>query len=208
MTHTIVDNFLPQEAFEEVRDLIMGGEMPLYQGTTIDNSLLSPEEKSKARTLNKLHGLYTSPELGLTHMLFSDFMVHSDKDFYNAVLTKHLLRAVNPLSLIRAKINFSYYSGGIEGLNKGRAVQGWHTDIGIEKGYYTAIYYLNDCSHRCTLLEDGTVIDTKANRLAVFPGDTLHTQLMLEAPALEKDKYGVRAVINLNFTMPTTKVNN
>ena len=55
----------------------------------------------------------------------------------------------------------------------------------------TAIYYINDCNGY-TKLEDGSVIESKANRLLTFPSDVKH----LGATCTDMKR---RVLINLNY---------
>lgn len=62
--------------------------------------------------------------------------------------------------VVKAKINLTFSSGE-------HKLGGWHRDYEEESDNTIAILYLND-NNGFTLLEDGTQIQSKANRLAIF----------------------------------------
>jgi len=75
----------------------------------------------------------------------------------------------------------------------------FHTDISFADGlikpfdYSTAIFYLNT-NNGYTLFEDGTKVDSVANRMVMFNGNTKHTS----ASHTEGDRF--RFVLNINFS--------
>ena len=69
----------------------------------------------------------------------------------------------------------------------------FHTDFANHDTYTTAIFYLNT-NNGYTLFEDGTKVDSVANRMVMFNGNTKHTS----ASHTEGDRF--RFVLNINFT--------
>jgi hypothetical protein len=81
-----------------------------------------------------------------------------------------LLEKINPVVLYRAKLNLTTVSNNIE-------EHGFHVDYEpIEDGkiFTSAVYYLNT-NDGYTKFQDGTKIESVANRLVVFPTDLEHT---------------------------------
>jgi hypothetical protein len=93
-----------------------------------------------------------------------------------------LIDKISPLEIMRIKANLGIKtSEHVEG--------GFHTDTGLE--HNTAIFYLNT-NNGYTKFEDGTVVDSVANRLVVFDSRLLHSGFS------QTDK-NARCVINLNY---------
>jgi len=87
--------------------------------------------------------------------------------------------------LLRSKINFLH---GTEEVN----VHGMHTDFGTSvEPYTTSILYLNTCNGY-TLFQDGTKVESVANRLVTFDGYTRHT-----GTTCSDEQY--RLVLNVNY---------
>lgn len=90
---------------------------------------------------------------------------------------------VNPKQIVRAKLNLGTRDATqVEG--------GWHTDFERDD-LMTAVLYLND-NNGYTLFEDGTKVESKANRFAKFPVNTNHT-------GVSHTDTKVRVVLNLNW---------
>ena len=53
---------------------------------------------------------------------------------------------------------------------------GLHNDHGFHFEYTTIIYYINT-TNGGTCFQDGEVVQSKANRLVIFNGHTLHRQI-------------------------------
>jgi hypothetical protein len=95
-----------------------------------------------------------------------------------------LINNINPSDLMRVKGNLGVKtSEHVEG--------GFHTDTNANFKHNIAIFYLNT-NNGYTKFEDGTVVDSVANRLVVFDSSLLHSGFS------QTDK-NVRCVINLNY---------
>ena len=70
-------------------------------------------------------------------------------------------------------------------------IDGWHVDNEDLPGMRVGIYYLDTCDG-CTILEDGTVVESVANRMVTFPIEMLHT--LISHTDIES-----RIVINFNY---------
>ena len=124
---------------------------------------------------------YTNKDDGyyFTHHLYNNFTHTSDK----FILIHPILNKLNPFSLTRIKVNFYPKTPKI-------VKHGWHTDYDIpHKG---AIYYLNTNNGK-TILEDGTEIDSVANRILLFDPSVKH-----RSTTCTDDSHG-RYNINFNF---------
>tara|TARA_B100000029_G_C17524664_1_gene941233 strand:+ start:626 stop:1120 length:495 start_codon:yes stop_codon:yes gene_type:complete len=94
-----------------------------------------------------------------------------------------ILSQLNPYVLMRIKANLNVRTDTIQ-------ESSMHTDFeGL--GNTTAIYYLNTCNGY-TMFQDGTKVDSVANRMVIFDGDTLHA-----GTTCTDEK--TRVVINFNY---------
>ncbi len=113
--------------------------------------------------------------------------VHPFYDFWNWVgndvwVIKPLLDKINPKAWIRIKANLTIRSSEIY-------EQGWHTDYDFL--CTTAVFYLND-NDGCTVFEDGTRVESKANRLVEFDSCYAHS-------GTSHTDTRTRVVINMNY---------
>ena len=191
MTAIIIDNFMDSTHLDNL-DELWGGQgaltterMPLYY---TNKSVPYGSGTGKEESLNNKFSLKgVAGELGghFSHVFFDEFNTQSP---YHETVVVPILKVLEPLSLIRAKMNINVQEAGSEHT-------GWHIDYLDSPGYFTGVLYLNTVKGTGTLLEDGTFIESVANRFAYFPGETYHTGV------LGKDIQGARATINLNFTV-------
>ena len=145
MTHQIIDNYLPEEVFKDLQSTIVWNQgFPWYF-----NSNVSGQQKEVEGTYYATHTAY-----------------HSCKplsSFYQK-MSPIVNSLTNFRALIRVKVNF--YPRTDELYEHGR-----HVDYDFEnKG---AILSLNTCDG-FTRLEDGTKVDSVANRLLLFDPSKKH----------------------------------
>jgi len=113
--------------------------------------------------------------------------VHPFYDYWNwqsnfLEFLKPLVNKINPKAWIRIKANLTTRASGIE-------EQGWHVDYDFS--CTTAIFYLND-NDGYTIFEDGTKIESKANRLVEFDSQYKHS-------GTSHTNTNTRVVINMNY---------
>jgi len=161
MEYTVIDDFLPQETFNEIRDIMMvGGHLEWYY-----NSYVGYEDDN-------------NEHFQFTHKIYLDHEPRSN--FFFAL--KPVVDLINPKSLIRIKANLAPRSTEIK-------EQAWHTDV--DYSCRTAILYMND-NNGYTIFEDGTKIESKANRFVEFDSQLKHT-------GTTHTDAKVRVVINFNY---------
>ena len=100
------------------------------------------------------------PPFYFTHAVFFDYKVNSD--VFNRIFP--LIQKIEPTALIRIKANLYPNSSSI-------IEHDWHTDFPSE--HKAAIFYINT-NNGFTILEDGTKIESVANRLLKFDGSKMH----------------------------------
>jgi hypothetical protein len=142
MYHEIIDNFLPNNIFSELKNILMSPEYPwFYQSSVTNGKHQSTEPYYFANLL--YDGCHPQP---LYHLCLP------------------ILDILKPKSLIRIKTNL--YP------NIGRYIENEnHTDYDFP--HNGAILYVNT-NDGYTILEDGTKIDSVANRLLKFDPSKPH----------------------------------
>jgi hypothetical protein len=147
----VIDDFLPQNLYEELRDAtVFNTEMPLYFQDEVSHF--------------KEDDLYIAEDWNwyATHQFYN----------YDRPMSKQCERIVQVFadrlidlkSLMRIKLNFYPHT---ETLRE----HGQHDDYTFP--HHAAIYSLNTCDG-FTRLSDGTKIDSVGNRMLFFDGSTLH----------------------------------
>ena len=161
----IEDDFLVKKDFEKIAHLMLySGDFPWY----IQDD---PYQK----------GMYH-----FTHIFYIDSAPNSE----HMKELKPILQKLNPFSIFRIKANLLMKTPNrIEGTP--------HSDLSIalnnEKHlaqWTTSIFYLNT-NNGCTKFEDGTEVESKANRMISFPANMLHTGITCTDEV-------VRGLININ----------
>ena len=162
----IEDNFLGQQEFDELQTLMMGGEIDWHYNDKVDY------ERQKDKFM-------------FFHMFY----------FNSAPCSPHfkemipILNTIKPISLWRIKANLLTRTPNI-------IENTFHNDIlGILeeklKQWTTAIFYVNT-NNGYTKFEDGTKVESVANRLVSFPANMKHT-----GTSCTDEK--TRVVINFNY---------
>ena len=161
MQYTVTDNFLPEDLFNEIKDIMMvGGHLEWYY-----NSFVGYKEDE-------------NEHFQFTHKIYMDNEPRSN--FYHVL--KPVIDIINPKSLIRIKANLSPRAASIQ-------EQAWHTDVDYD--CKTAVLYMND-NNGYTIFEDGTKVESKANRFVEFDSQLKHS-------GTTHTDSKVRVVINFNY---------
>tara|TARA_B100000700_G_scaffold328448_1_gene446353 strand:+ start:6699 stop:7193 length:495 start_codon:yes stop_codon:yes gene_type:complete len=145
MEKQVIDDFLDEEYFNELRDLVMGsGFMWMYQdavGTHADDRV---------------------GEFYFVHSLYNGTQCEKESPMFNKIVP--LLNALDMKSLVRAR--FLMY------VNQGKqVVHESHQDTLFP--HNAALLYLNT-NDGYTGFDDGTKVQSVANRLVVFDGTQWH----------------------------------
>lgn len=162
----IIDDFLPEEDFAKLQEIILGDDFAWFYNKTIAYD--SDDE--------------TVP-YQFTHSVFDDKVgVQSGA----IELFKDLFVKIGIDTLIKAKLNLGpRVTQPEEG--------GWHTDYPKYMKHKTAVFFLNT-NNGYTKFEDGTVVESVANRFAEFDSDQPHT-------GVSQTDTQVRVVLNLNYIL-------
>ena len=165
----IEDNFLDQVIFNEIQDLMLGENFAWYYSDTIDYK----GQKDKFQ---------------FTHIFYGE---NVPKSSFCGKL-KPILEKIQPTSLLRIKANLLTKTSNIIE-NK------FHIDM-MEvseekvKQLTTSIFYVNT-NNGYTTFEDGTKVESVANRMITFPANLKHT-----GTSCTDEK--IRVVINFNYFAP------
>ena len=150
----IIDNFLSEEEFQSFLEVVLNFNFPWHRGIKVTNNIVSPVKGFEVK----------EEQTQLCHV------------FINDSSRSHCLPSMYPIfnklkvkEIFRAKINLTYNTGE-------QVVGGWHNDFDLINKNKIAIFYIND-NNGFTLLEDGTKILSRANRLVIFNNEVLHTSV-------------------------------
>ena len=167
----IEDDFLAQEDFDKIQDLIMGDNFAWFYKPTIDY----PEEE------------YNERKFQFSHLFYGDSIPQSP--FMNEL--NPILNIIKPISIYRIKANLLTRTPDI-------IENSFHVDIGALKNspeklkqWTTSIFYMNT-NNGYTKFEDGTKVECIANRMLTFPSNMKHT-----GTSCTDEKR--RIVINFNY---------
>ena len=158
----IEDNFLKQEEFDKIQSFILGdnSRMPWYYASLID--IPSENEKNDASKFQFIHLFY----VGLNEFLPSPFLEKLDP----------IMIKLKTVSVYRIKANLLTRTPNI-------VENTIHVDIGNLKEpwleeklaqWTTSIFYVNT-NNGYTKFEDGTKVESVANRMVTFPANIKHT---------------------------------
>ena len=173
----VIDNFLSNDEFQKIRDgILFEGDFvwSLSHGKTPDQCEDDLELQERVKDVN----------FQFVHTFFDDSQWYSNK----AQLIVPLFQNLDYLSLIRIKANLTMPSSSITSYGFHTDV---HPDVSLGRSFNTAVFYLNDNDGH-TLFENGDKVDSVANRIVIFDGNTKHAaSTFTNAPW--------RAVVNLNW---------
>ena len=172
----VIDNFLPTNEFSQLQELMMGRTFPWYF-IDIINYEWSEKEKDDVRSFQFVHLI-----LGKSYESYSShtqFILDLFKERLNADM------------LIRIKANLNVNSPVLETYD-------WHTDYYAEwsEQSKSAVFYVNS-NDGYTEFEDGTKVESVANRIAIFPTMKSHR-------ATNCTNSKSRVVLNFNFFESST----
>ena len=162
----IEDNFLGQKEFDELQALMMGYDFAWYYNSEI----VSGDKKDKFQ---------------FTHLFYADNVPQSP---FIEKLTP-IFNKIKSMSIWRIKANLQTKTPTI-------VECGFHIDKGDfpeekRKQWTTSIFYVNT-NNGYTKFEDGTKVESVANRMVTFPSNLKHT-----GTSCTDEK--TRIVINFNY---------
>ena len=165
----IKDNFLPIREFEQMHSELMAWNFPWYASKVVNDSDQNADYNMQ-----------------FTHLFYERYSPVDD----TINILHPVLRVIQPISIFKIKANIMP--------NQGKIVEhGYHHDVTdsefhpIKDHMKTSILYMNT-NNGFTKFEDGTGIESVANRFVTFPNHTEHT-----GTTTSDSDY--RLVINFNY---------
>jgi len=159
----IFDNFIDDLSHKAIEETLLGANFPWY----FNNNKVGRKYQDHINNFQ------------FTHAFYSEFSARSS---YFSVI-EPLLVKLNPSAIVRIKANLVPVTESIISYDL-------HNDFEFFDGL-TAIYYVNS-NNGHTFFEDGTIVNSVANRLVVFPANLKHS-----GTTCTDQK--VRSVINFNY---------
>ena len=144
----IIDDFLPEEDFLRIRDVLMAEDFPWFTSTVVDPGNSTDE----LRNVQMVHEIYLNMK-----------PVSRACDVFECVINK-----LDVVALLRIKANLVL---GTEKIVE----HGYHTDVReYVNGMRTGVLYMNTCNGY-TAFENDTQVQSVANRFVSFPAYMRHT---------------------------------
>lgn len=143
----VIDSALDLSAFQRLESLVMSDYFSWYYNYAVVN-------------FAENEPLWSTQ---FTHVVYRDFKILSES--WDTVLP--LIERLNPSALVRSKFNSTNYSPTIH-------EHGFHQDS-TDTRHQTAILYMNDCDGYTKFKNTGEIVESRANRLVVFPSLMFHT---------------------------------
>lgn len=160
---SVVDNFLEPQDFVEIKSLLLGCNFPWFFN---DGVVLSDKESDLT-------------DFQFTHAFYKDYTICSP--FFPSI--DPIIKKIDPSAILRIKANLNTRMDAIY-------TREMHQDIRGFNGK-TSVFYVNTNDGK-TVFEDGTTIDSVANRLLTFDSTIKHA-----GTTCTNQK--TRCVINLNY---------
>lgn len=181
---TIIDNFLEDESYQKIYSLVTSGPFTWIRGSVL---------MKKTEDLNPDLCYYQNDDMynvQMMHVLYRDSDppnktpgILTDRDYMRVFVP--LLSKIKPEALLRMKVNMTF--------NWGKQIfSGYHID---ESKYsdngMVGIYYLNT-NNGYTQFENGSIINSVANRMLFFPMNMYHS-------CVTATDVSNRFVVNINW---------
>lgn len=170
MKHHVIDNFLGEREFQNIQQTMLGNAFPWYFNEGVTYQDLSKDY---------LHNFQ------FTHMFWNvtSGLIQSEW----SLLLDPVIDKIDPAAMLRMKAN-------LMPVTSERIIHQFHIDLDHIK-CTTALLYLNT-NNGATIFEDGSEVQSVANRLVYFDSTVRHTS----SSCTDKK---IRCVINFNYIEKT-----
>lgn len=145
----VIDNFLPDEQFVELQNLLTSNWFPWYKLDYKINPNTKLEHHNEKYNMQLIHTFYNN------HRPWSEFLQYLDC----------INQIINPLALVKIKANLSMPT-------EQNVKYALHQDFANDK-ITTGIFYINT-NNGYTYFDDNTQIDSIENRMVMFNSKTMH----------------------------------
>ena len=185
--YKIIDNFLSDSDFTELTNYVLPISMDLnvkpspsfgwdYNGKSLP---IGYDEEDRFNKVTNIEILNPINDWYLSHVVQLQSFHSQAMRYFVPLLSK-----INPIALWKIQANLT-----VQQEKRGRSL--FHIDYEGKTSMSTSIFYMNT-TNGPTILEDGTEIECRANRLVSYPSSTYHAGV-----ACTDQPY--RIVINFNY---------
>jgi hypothetical protein len=179
--YKIIDNYLNNVDFAELTSNFFPNSVAGVPtiGWNYNREPVVVEEPDRFKKVTDIEILNSKDNWALSHVVLAGAY---QSPVLNLIIP--LIKKINPMAFFRIQANLS-----VQQEKRRRTL--FHMDYDYKTIMTTSIFYVNT-TNGPTILEDGTEIECRANRLISFPYETYH------AGVLCTDQH-LRGVINLNY---------
>ena len=188
--YKIIDNFLSYAEFTELKNNIL----PIFSDHSTEGRIswsyinrqvgAAQPEPNHLKDVTNIEVVDPEHDWYFTHMIWSGIYQSQQS---RSILP--LLNKIYPLSVYRINVNFTVQQP--ERLGRSVFHKDYFGDAPVKSAMTTSIFYMNT-TNGPTILEDGTEIECRANRLVSYSAETYHAGVLCtDQPH--------RIVINLNY---------
>lgn len=188
----IYDDVLSDELLLECRTLFRTDMMNWHVGSGV---AYSPEDEQSRLKTAQIADKISIPVIPTQNNVYMTNNLYDMYDGYQKLyeglvrdIQQEVSKKISIIIWMRFKVNLmmSFHEKSVYGFHKDCV--GWLND---KIKHSTAVLYL-DSNDGGTMFEDGRFVESKSNRLVVFPNSTLHS-------SVSQTDDEIRTVINLNF---------
>ncbi len=147
----VIDNYLPTHEHERVKRAMSSGKFPWYLSSVVWPDEMECDQLDNMQFVHCFYDGSTNDKI--------------DIEQFNSPLMKMFISKARPFNIIRIKANCHTRTSKI-------IEHGFHMDF-VHPEMETAIYYVNT-NDGYTRFEDGTKVESVANRMVLFPTMTMH----------------------------------
>ena len=186
--YKIIDNLLSDSDFTK----LAGSILPIPTGSKVapisiqsrfgwdyTSSQVGGDEQDRFKKVTDIEILNSINNWYMSHMLYYSGYQSQVLQYFGPLIDK-----INPLALYRVQANLT-----VQQEKRGRTL--FHIDYMGKTSMTTSIFYMNT-TNGPTILEDGTEIECRANRLVSYPHETYHAAVLCTDQPY-------RIVINFNY---------
>ena len=189
--YKIIDNFLSDAEFTELENNIL----PIFSGPSTEGRITwryisqqvtsaAPPEPNRFKDVTNIELVDPEHDWYFTHIIWSGTFQSPQ-----SISVGPLVNKINPLALYRINVNFT--SQQPERIGRSVFHKDYLGDAPVRNAMTTSIFYMNT-TNGPTILEDGTEIECRANRLVSYPAETYHAGVLCTDQPY-------RIIINLNY---------
>lgn len=169
MSIKVIDNFLEQNDYNNIKDLLMGTSIDWkFQSTILRNDYKYKTSCKEKDNYQFIHCFYN--------------FLQPTSEYYSHLFPFFHPSKLDPKALIRIKSNLNPRSDN-------HVIHGYHTDLDFL--CKTAVYYVNS-NNGFTVFSNGKKVESVANRIVIFNSNLMHS-----GSTCTDEK--VRVVINFNY---------